>query len=157
YRSGSLVATSGVLAQTQPHLTFLPSGYNGLVDEVRVIALGTSMTAAGSPWIMDDVSFADGPTPNDADDSDDGANKLQNFPVIASATAANGQTSVPTNLVSTPNAAFTIEFFVSPTCGPSGPAGGMTHVATSTIAGNQSGNISIPAVFGTQIPDGQFI
>jgi hypothetical protein len=33
------------------------SGYAGPVDEVRVRALGNSMTGAGSPWIMDDVTF----------------------------------------------------------------------------------------------------
>ena len=46
YRSASLVWTSTVLADVPPQLTFLPSGYLGMVDEVRVRSLGSSMTAS---------------------------------------------------------------------------------------------------------------
>ena len=58
-----------------------------MVDEVRVRSLGASMTGAGSAWLMDDVTFADAVTVNDAADADAGANHLQNFPVL---TAVSG-------------------------------------------------------------------
>jgi hypothetical protein len=61
YHNHSLVWVSAPLADTSPQLTFLPSGYAGPVDEVRVRSLGNSMTALGSAWIMDDVSFGASP------------------------------------------------------------------------------------------------
>jgi uncharacterized repeat protein (TIGR01451 family) len=157
YRQGSLVATSPVLPDTSGPLTFLPSGYAGVVDEVRVISNGNSMSQAGALWIMDDVTFANGVTPNDADDSDAGANNLQNFPIIASATAANGQTSIPTTLISTPNTPFTIEYFSTPACDGLSIGQGMTYIGTATVAGNVNGNMSIPAVFGGEIATGLYI
>jgi hypothetical protein len=46
YPNGLLVGTSPTLSDTPPERTFLPSGYSGLVDEVRVRSLGSSMTGA---------------------------------------------------------------------------------------------------------------
>jgi hypothetical protein len=54
---GVLVHTSAILADTPPTLTFLPSGYAGQVDEVRVRSLGGSMTTQGSAWVIDDITF----------------------------------------------------------------------------------------------------
>jgi hypothetical protein len=61
YHAGTLVHTSGDLASGS--LTFLPSGYAGAVDEVRVWTVGNGgtvgslMTAGGSAWIMDNVTL----------------------------------------------------------------------------------------------------
>jgi hypothetical protein len=49
----------------------------------------------------------DGPTPNDADDADSGANSTQNVPVITVATAASVEGTLP----STPNSTFSIRIF----------------------------------------------
>lgn len=57
YRQGTLVWTSGVLQDLPSARTFLPSGYAGLVDEVRVRSLGASMTGGGAAWVMDNVTF----------------------------------------------------------------------------------------------------
>ena len=57
YHQGQLVATSALLADTAPQRTFLPSGYAGLVDEVRVRSLDGSMTPTGSAWVMDNLTF----------------------------------------------------------------------------------------------------
>jgi hypothetical protein len=61
YDNGGLVHTSADLDSGA--LTFLASGYAGLVDEVRVFTLanggsqGSLMTPGGSAWIMDNVTF----------------------------------------------------------------------------------------------------
>jgi hypothetical protein len=157
YSSGALVATSSIFAQTNETRTFLPSGYSGLVDEVRVRALGNSMTGAGSPWIMDDVTFGSPVTPNDPDDADVGANNLQNYPVLDSATTINGFTSIAGTLQSIPNSPFTVEFFRSTTCDPSGHGQGDVPLATLTLAGSQSGTIPFTAPFGAAVPIGHFI
>ena len=61
---GALVHTSADLSSGL--LTFLSSGYAGLVDEVRVWTvanggtIGSLMTGGGSAWIMDNVTFEGG-------------------------------------------------------------------------------------------------
>jgi len=59
YDRRQLVWTSSDLADLPPQRTFLPSGFAGLVDEVRV----RSTTGAGG-WLIDDVTFA-APNAND--------------------------------------------------------------------------------------------
>jgi hypothetical protein len=53
----------------------------------------------------------DGATANDAGDADDGANHLQNFPVITSAVATAVNTVVSGTLDSTPDSQFHVELF----------------------------------------------
>ncbi|HKP02744.1 MAG TPA: hypothetical protein VJU77_05200 [Chthoniobacterales bacterium] len=54
---------------------------------------------------------ADGPTPNDPMDTDDGPNHRQNFPVITSTYFSTKGTAIDGYLNSTPNTEFRIEFF----------------------------------------------
>jgi hypothetical protein len=77
-----------------------------------------------------------GVTSNDTDDPDTGANNLQNFPVITSATRlSNGNTIISGTLNSNPSQSFTIQCFVAAP-DPSGhgegqlPAGQDTTVTT---------------------------
>ena len=89
----------------------------------------------------------DGVTPNDADDADTGPNDLQNFPVLTSALSANGTTTIRGTLTSTPNAEFTLHFFVSQACGSSGYGQGTypfgTAAVTTDAAGLASFDVSI--------------
>lgn len=62
----------------------------------------------------------DGRTANDPGDSDTGANDLQNFPVLASATTIGGKTVVGGTLRSVPRKPFVIEFFSNPANGDEG-------------------------------------
>jgi allantoicase len=57
----------------------------------------------------------DGRTTNDADDSDDGPNNSQNYPILVSVTAENGRITglLPSNY----SGAFRIEFFAASACG----------------------------------------
>ncbi len=76
---------------------------------------------------------ADGVTPNDALDADDGANHLQNFPVITSAVASASTTQIDATLDTVPGT-YTIEYFESPTCDPSGNGEGATFLGSASIA-----------------------
>jgi hypothetical protein len=51
------------------------------------------------------------PPPNDPKDPDTGANRLQNFPVLASATTSGNETTVKGKLNSRPERKFTVQFF----------------------------------------------
>ena len=65
---------------------------------------------------------ADGaPTPNDANDGDNGPNELQNYPVLTTATTDGvGTVTVSGTLNSNPSTNYRIEFFSSPAGDPSG-------------------------------------
>ncbi|MGH7452484.1 MAG: LamG-like jellyroll fold domain-containing protein, partial [bacterium] len=60
----------------------------------------------------------DGVTRNDAGDGDTGANNLQNFPVLTSATRDDDDTIIKGTLNSAPNTTFRLEFFSNPACDP---------------------------------------
>jgi CSLREA domain-containing protein len=75
-----------------------------------VAVLGNSMLSAGGIGI--DLS-SNGRTANDAWDADQGANGLQNFPVLTSAEAGDGIFTVAGTLHSTPLSEFRIELFAS--------------------------------------------
>jgi len=109
-----------------------------------------------------------GVTPNDGDnpatpqsdpDSDTGANRLQNFPVINSATRfLDGTTDIAGRLNSTPNTDFTIRFFSSQAADESGNGEGETFLKAIQVTTNINGNRSFS--FTTDrgaVSEGQFI
>jgi len=57
---------------------------------------------------------------NDPGDADSGPNNLQNFPVLAGASSSGGSIAITGTLNSTPNAAFTLDFYASPALDESG-------------------------------------
>jgi len=97
----------------------------------------------------------DGVTTNDPGDGDAGANYLQNFPVLASATS--GSTTIEGTLDSTPNTAFTVEFFSSTACDPSGFGEGENLIGSTTVTTDGTGNASSVVTFPTTVPEGQFV
>jgi hypothetical protein len=97
-------------------------------------------------------------TPNDAGDPDAGANNLQNFPELTSAsTVAGPNTEVVGSLNSTPSTQFTIQFFASAACDPSGFGEGRTFLAEVTLATDGAGNLNFSVLLGTGGLSGQFI
>jgi len=91
----------------------------GTTQDVRV--LGNSISENGALGIdLVGPDFVTGVTANDPLDADAGANGLQNFPVLTSATAGPGSLRVRGMLRSLPLAEFTVELFASPSCDPSG-------------------------------------
>lgn len=94
-----------------------------------------------------------GVTANDTKDKDTGANNLQNFPVISSASA--GTQRVMGSLGSLVQTQFTIQFFASPTCDASGNGEGFTPIGTTTVTtannGNASFNVVVPLAAGQRV------
>jgi Thrombospondin type 3 repeat len=84
----------------------------------------------------------DGVSANDAGDGDSGANNLQNYPVISAATGYLTITRVTGSLNSAPNTTFTLQFFASPVCDPSGFGEGATFLGSLTKTTDGSGNVS---------------
>jgi hypothetical protein len=78
----------------------------------------------------------DGPTANDVDDADSGANNLQNKPVLSSAKTVSGKTTISGKLTSNPNRTFRIQFYSN----PAGTDEGKTFVGQKSVSTDGSGN-----------------
>ncbi len=90
----------------------------------------------------------DGVTPNDPCDPDAGSNNLQNYPVLTSVSSGGGSTTIQGTLNSTANTSFTVEFFSSPACDPSGFGEGRVYLGSAVVA--TDGTCS--ATFNTTLP-----
>jgi len=95
----------------------------------------------------------DGVTPNDgAPDGDGGANNLQNYPEVASATMAGGITTVVGTLTSAPATDYRVEFFLSAACDPSGSGEGETFLGAVIVNTDGTGTAPINAVLAGAVP-----
>jgi hypothetical protein len=84
-----------------------------------------------------------------------GANNLQNFPVLTSATS--GSTTIEGTLNSTPNTKFRLEFFANTECDPSGYGEGETFLGFIDVTTDGSGNVAFTVTFPDTVPGGHFI
>jgi hypothetical protein len=94
-------------------------------------------------------TFSNGLTLNDPGDGDTGANSLQNFPDLATATACVSTTKVRAGLGSQPSSSYRIEFFSNPSCDPTGWGEGQNALPfLPTVTTNGSGEFS----FDVELP-----
>lgn len=93
-----------------------------------------------------------GVTPNDLDDTDMGANNLQNFPEITSVFSTIAGTTIRGSLNSTPNTTFQIDFYSSAALDPSGNGEGAVFLGTSPVTTGSDGdatiNVTLPSPMG---------
>jgi len=75
----------------------------------------------------------DGVTPNDPCDTDTGHNSLQNYPELTAVVSSGGTTTITGTLDSTPNVLFSLAFFSSPACDPSGFGEGRTFLGFEPV------------------------
>jgi hypothetical protein len=98
-----------------------------------------------------DLGF-DGVTPNDAGDADDGANGLQNFPVILAATAFGSSVQVAGVLHSRPSRDYRIEVFANAECDPTGNGEGEAFLGSLDVTTDANGD----ATFAGELEAGVF-
>jgi hypothetical protein len=98
-----------------------------------------------------------GVTENDAGDEDTGANNLQNFPVLTSLSTVGGNVTITGMLNSTPDTAFTLQFFANPTVDPSGFGEGQELIGSMSVTTDGSGDTSFSATFPVAVLPDQFI
>jgi hypothetical protein len=96
-----------------------------------------------------------GVTANDAGDADSGANGLQNFPVLSSATSTGSTTNVLGSLSSAAATQYRIEFFSSSACDASGNGQGQTFLGFASVTTNASGLALIDATLSIPAPGPQ--
>ena len=96
-------------------------------------------------------------TPNDPEDPDTGANRLQNFPIITSAVSTPGNTAIGGMLNSTPTTSFRIEFFSNTALDLSGFGEGQTFIGSTNVFTGETGETSFTFNTGSAVPSGKFI
>ena len=113
-------------------------------DGIRVASLGGS----GNHWlgnrIFDNGGLgielgSDGVTPNDAGDVDNGANHLQNHPVLGSAASTGADTVISGALHSNPGINYRIEFFSAASADASGHGPGAVWLGAISVGTDASG------------------
>jgi hypothetical protein len=99
-----------------------------------------------------------GVTPNDDNtgDADTGPNNLQNFPVLTSAVAAGGNTTIQGTLDSAPSTQFRVELFSNAVCDPTGFGEGEKFVTFTNVTTNASGKGSFSSTVPTASVAGNF-
>ncbi|MEG4871717.1 Ig-like domain-containing protein, partial [Microcoleus sp. F10-B6] len=98
-----------------------------------------------------------GVTPNDINDTDTGANNLQNFPVITFSHSNGQKTDIKGTLNSTPNQQFRLELFANSSLDPTGFGEGKTFLGSTIVTTDGSGKNSFNYTYGSSLPVGQFI
>jgi hypothetical protein len=83
-------------------------------------------------------------------------NHNQAFPDLTSATLTSMGTVITGTLTSTPDTAFTVEFFANDVCNPSGYGEGQFWLGDATVTSDDNGLASFTATVGSANP-GQFI
>ena len=97
---------------------------------------------------------SDGPTPNDSNDSDTGANDLQNYPVLSPARGNGTQVQVPYNFQSVPNSSFTLEFFQASACDASAQGGAEVYLGSVAVTTAADGTASGAGLFNSTLNSG---
>jgi hypothetical protein len=143
---GNIIAFNGADAEFGAGIVL---GQNGPSFAVGTVIQGNSIfgnkstTGAG---LGIDIG-GDGPTANDAGDTDAGPNNKQNYPVITSATESGPNVDIGATLDSTPNTTFHVEFF-------STSANGQTFLGSADVTTDGAGNATINESFPGSIPTG---
>ncbi len=102
-----------------------------------------------------DLDAQDGATANDACDVDQGANNLQNAPVLSSVCVNGNTATVQGTLNSAPNTTFTIEFFANSQCDGSGSGEGQTYLGSIQVTTDQDCTANF--TFSGTTPAGQSV
>ncbi len=94
-----------------------------------------------------------GVTPNDPLDPDPGANGLQNFPDLTSASVQGGSTRIVGSLNSESLTFFTLEFFASPVCDSSGFGEGEVFLGRTTVFTDSNGDADFDVSLSTSVSE----
>lgn len=122
---------------------------NNAGDGVIVELTGTGVTI-GENSIASNGNLGidltgDGVTANDLTDADTGANDLQNFPILTSASSVGGSTTIAFTLNSEPSSTYRVDFYSSASCDTTGNGEGDTFLGFSTVTTDALGTVTASA------------
>lgn len=96
-------------------------------------------------------------TPNDPGDSDEGPNRVQNYPVLLNASASASTLTMDGHLNSAPDSTFTIDFYGNAACDPSGYGEGETWLGQLPVNTDASGNVWFVVNLPVSLAPGQVV
>jgi trimeric autotransporter adhesin len=138
---GTNAGAANVIAFNENIGVFVSSGTNNTVRGNRVY---------GNNGLGIDLGFQ-GVSDNDADDSDTGANQLQNFPVLTGATAFAGSTTVQGSLQSRSGQTYSLDFYSGVGVHYTGHGGADFYLGSAVVTTDGGGaaafNVSLPTTF----------
>ncbi len=149
YNQGALVITASTLSAN----TANTAGGLALISGKATIQ-GDSIFA-NSPLGID--LGGDGVTSNDAGDGDGGPNDLQNFPVLSRAIPQASAIAISGRLNSLANTTYTLEFFSSTTCDPSGYGQGESLLGSAALTTDANGDAIFDLPIGASLPLDVFV
>jgi streptogramin lyase len=120
------------------------------------IGLGdTPVDGSGNP--TSDPNFIDhlvpaGVVANTPGGPHTGANDLQNYPVLTSATTTATSTTITGTFNSVPGTTFRLEFFANPAADPSGYGQGKNYLGYATVTTDTNGNVSFTITLPAPLP-----
>lgn len=135
-------------------------------DGIRIRPGSTNITIAGNAIFSNGGPVPnglgidlgnDGVTPNDACDSDTGANFQQNFPVLTQAVASASALAVRGWLESASNRSYLLWFYLHPTNEPSGHGEGMWPLGQATVVTDSSCRTNFSITLPVSVPPGMRI
>ena len=116
-------------------------GPGGALNTISANAgAGVHVTAGNTATVAENAIFDNGAL---GIDNDPLGVTAAGAPVLASATVGNGPPTVTGTLTSAPNQSFTVRFFSSPSCDPSGFGEGRTPLGSTTVTTNGGGGASL--------------
>ncbi len=89
----------------------------------------------------------DGVTQNDTDDTDNGPNNLQNFPVLGPVTFSPGSVTITGHLNSEPSKDYNIQFFASMVADITGYGEGQTYLGSKKVTTGSNGDAIFTETF----------
>ena len=100
----------------------------------------------------------DGVTLNDGDDSDGGANNLQNFPILTLAATDGGSTiTIDGTMNSATSTTYRLEFFASATANGTGYGEAERYLGSANVTTDGSGNATFSEALSAAVADGEFV
>ena len=148
--AGSSGVTIGGTAAGEANLIAFNSNIGAaVVDGTNNSIRGNSIHDNGGLGI--DLNADGQPNFNDAGDSDDGANHLQNFPIIQSVAhlgPSGGSTEVAGKFNSTPSTTFDLDFYANSSCSsfPREFLEGETYLGSTQVTTNGSGDATFDVI-----------
>jgi hypothetical protein len=148
----------GIAAGEGNHIAYNLGVGVEIASSNRISVLGNAIYDNGGLGIDLGWDGAVQPNDNGVGDSDIGANNLQNYPVLVSATGDGTDTTLIGTIDSTPDTNFRIEFFSSPSGDTSGYGEGQTYLGFAAVLTDGSGNAAFNTTFaGVSVADGHVV
>jgi hypothetical protein len=149
--AGNIIAFNGTAPGRQDSQGIYVSSFSSGIS-----ILGNSIFANAALGINlgGGTEDASGVTANDSCDADDGANHLQNYPVLKSVANTAGSVNITGTLSSTANTTFRLEFFGNDAIDSSGYGEGKVFLGFANVTTNAncnaSFNVSLPTTAAAQ-------